>query len=1140
MKHQEPKYNYFILPVILLTLLLGSCGQEEKGKEIVDLKCEYLVNPLGIDVVHPRLSWRMESTENGAGQTAYRILAATNMDLLKNETPDLWDSGKIESSQSIQVEYNGKPLNSGMKVFWKVQVWDEKGKKLNWSQSAYWEMGLLNKEDWQSHWIGAPDLLSKEEWKLPSPLFRKKIQIQKKIKRARVYISGLGYYELYINGKKVGNHVLSPNQTNYDRRDLQKWDEPRVGNMTTTVLYETYDITPNLQQGENALGVMLGNGWYIQADRPKDNWLWYDTPRLLAQFEVEYTDGSKQIIATDESWKTSLSPICYNGLHSGEIYDARMEQPGWDAPEFDDTNWGSASIVRSPTGMIKAQMSPSDRVTETIKPVSVVEIEKGIYRFDLGKMISGWARLKLLGAKGTEVKLRFVEELGPTYAQTDTYILKGEGTEIWEPRFTWHAFRYVEVSGFPEKLTVDNLEGRVVHTDVQKTGSFESSEPLLNQILKNYQSTQLGNMHGGIPSDCPHRERRGYTGDGQISAKAAIYNFDMASFYTKWLNDIRDAQNHKTGYVPNTTPYQDGGGGTAWGAAYIIIPWYMYQFYADVRILEQHYEGMKHWIEYMKNSLDKNGILANQGLGEWVPPEAVEVPPDFVNTCYYFHCCRLMEKVANVLQKENDKEYYSQLATNARYVINSTWFNGESSNYSIGRQGANIFPLGFGITSENKVEAVFKNLIGNVLKNKVHFDTGILATPLLLDVLTQGGRSDLAHTIMTQRDFPSFGYMIENGATTLWETWQGDASHSHPMFGSVCEWLFQSLGGISPDEEFPGFKHSIIRPYPVKSLQFVNASYPSLYGNITSKWEWKGNDYFFDVTVPANTWATVYVPAESMEAVTEGGKSILKNPFIQFVKMEKQNAVFEVQSGKYNFVSKDAKKMMKEPILPAPVIAPRDTLASVGDSVKVNISSGIDDANIFYTLDGSEPDTTSMLFIHPFYLQQPAEVKAKSFKNGYISSFAKSNKVSFMNPEVNGVTYQYYEGVWTELPDFSKLKSDKTGIVYAFGLDKINPQKDEFALRFTGKLKIERAGEYEFYIHSNDGSCLYIDKKQVVNHNGLHGAELEKSNKIRLEAGLHNIQLDYFQAGGGLFLQLEYAGPGIKKQDVPAIVLFQK
>ena len=614
----------------------------------------------------------------------------------------------------------------------------------------------------------------------------------------------------------------------------------------------------------------------------------------------------------------------------------------------------------------------------------------------------------------------------------------------------------------------------------------------------------------------------------------------MAPFFTKWLNDISDAQNHKTGYVPNTAPYQDGGGGTAWGAAYIIIPWYMYEYYSDVRILQQHYEGMKNWIEYMRNALDKNGILANQGLGEWVPPEAVEIPPDFVNTCYYFYCCRLMERVADVLQKKNDREYYIQLATDARYSINTTWFNNTNSNYSVGMQGANVFPLGFKITAENKVDAVFKNLVENVIKNKVHFDTGILATPLLLDVLTQYGRVDLAYTLMVQRDFPSFGYMIDNGATTIWETWLGDASHSHPMFGSVCQWLYQSLGGISPDEAFPGFKNSIIRPFPVKSLQYVKASYPSLYGDVKTEWKWKNDDYDLDITVPPNTSATVYVWAENQEKVTENGKSIKHNPYVQFVKMEGQNAVFEVQSGKYHFVSEDAKKLLRDPILPAPVISPRDTLVSVGDSVKVVISSGVDDAKVYYTLDGSEPDTTSTLFTSPFYLYEEAEIKAQSLKNGYVTSFTKVNSIDFMNPQVNGLSYNYYEGAWKEIPDFSKLRSAKSGIVYALSLDKIDPQKDEFGLRFTGKLRIEKAGEYTFHIQSNDGSCLYVDKNLVVNHNGLHGADMEKTGKIRLEAGMHSIQLDYFQAGGGLFLKVQYSNPGMEKQDIPANILFQK
>uniref|UniRef100_UPI0032165567 family 78 glycoside hydrolase catalytic domain n=1 Tax=uncultured Draconibacterium sp. TaxID=1573823 RepID=UPI0032165567 len=1116
-----------------------SCQITEKSKEAVDLKCEYLSNPLGIDVLHPRLSWQMRSDKTGAAQSAYRIYAATNKYLLHSDTPDLWDSGKINSDQSIQIEYKGKSLKSGMKVFWKVQVWDEKGEKMDWSQTAHWEMGLLKKEDWQSDWISAPHLLSKKEWKLPSLLFRKEIQIEKGIKNARVYISGLGYYELYINGNKVGDHVLSPNQTNYDRRGMEKWGESRVGNMTTTVLYETYDITPELRQGINALGVILGNGWYIQADRSYEPHLWYDTPRFIAQLDIEYEDGTHYLITSDESWKSYLSAIKYNGLHSGEVYDARLEQKGWNQTGFDDQDWKNATKVRPPTGTLKAQMSPPDRVTRTIKPVSVTELEKGLYRFDFGEMFSGWARLKISGEKGQEIKLRYIEELGPTYGQTDTYILKGEGTEVWEPRFTWHAFRYVEVSGSSVNLSLENIDGRVVHTDVKEAGYFECSDTLLNRILKNYQSTQTGNMHGGIPSDCPHRERRGYTGDGQISARSAIYNFDMAAFYTKWLNDIRDAQNHKTGYVPNTTPYQDGGGGTAWGAAYVIIPWYMYLYYGDVRILEQHYAGMAHWIDYLKNVGDKDGVIRKQGLGEWVPPEKVEISADFVNTCYYFHCCNLMAKVASVLEKSTDKDYFTSLAADAQNSINTTWFNPEESSYSIGRQGANIFPLGFGITETGNIENVFDNLIDNVIKNTIHFDTGILATPLLLDVLSDYGRTDLAYTMMTQRDFPGFGHMIEKGATTLWETWQGDASHSHPMFGSVCQWFYRHLAGISPDDNCPGFKHFKIKPFPVQSLDFVKAGYPSLYGNIKTEWRWSNNDYLLEVTIPANTTAIIYVLAKSPDYVSEGGDPILKNQNIRFLKMEEHTAVFEVNSGTYHFLSKDCKSELIKPVLPAPVIYPGNVTANKGDSVKVTIKSAVKNAKVYYTLNNSEPDNKTKVYTSPFFITENTVIKATSEAEGYNSCFTKTGTVNFIDPEVNGLRYHYYEGIWKKLPDFSALNSKKSGVVYEFGLDKITSQKDEFALLFEGQIKIEKAGEYEFFINSNDGSCLYINNRLVINHDGLHGADLEKNGKIYLKKGFYPVLVKYFQAGGGLFLRVQYAGPGIEKQDVPAISLFQ-
>ncbi len=756
-------------------------------------------------------------------------------------------------------------------------------------------------------------------------------------------------------------------------------------------------------------------------------------------------------------------------------------------------------------------------------------------------MISGWARLKISGPKGTTLQLRFIEELGPGYDQTDTYILKGEGTETWEPRFTWHAFRYVDVIGSNTPLTSDNLEGKVVNTDISPAGSFECSNLLLNQILENYRRTQLGNVHGGLPSDCPHRERRGYTGDGQISAKAAIYNFDMAQFYTKWLNDIRDAQNHKTGYVPNTTPYQDGGGGTAWGSAYIIIPWYMYQYYGDTRILSEHYDAMKHWIEYMKSQLNIEGILVNQGLGEWVPPDLVEIPADFVNSSYYYHCCHMMSEISNALNNDIDQRYFLKLASKAKEDINKAYFDAKTSNYSIGKQGANAFPVGFGITEEKNRAAAFANLLKSVLTdNKAHFDTGILGTPLLLEVLTDLGLVDVAYTLMNQRDFPSFGNMIEKGATTIWETWLGDASHSHPMFGSVCAWFYQSLGGISPDTEHPGFKNTIFKPYPVNALSYVNCSYPSPYGTIQSNWKFIGNDFQYEVSIPANSTATVYVPADKAEKITENGRSVSGNRYVKFLRQEDHYAVYQVNSGSYKFVSKDAAKLFTKSILPTPMIHPGDILVSTEENVQVTISSDVTNSKIYYTTDGTEPDSLAILYTKGFPIAKTTVIKAKAFLKGYESSFSSTSHINFIDKKINGLNVKYYEGFWNKLPDFAKLPIVKTGTVYEFSLENITSAVDKFALIFEGKIRIEKSGTYEFFILSNDGTRLFIDEKMVIDHDGAHSADSEKSGKIILSSGMHPIKLHYFQAGGGMFLNVRYSGPQIEKQSIPAADLFRR
>ncbi len=1109
-------------------MFTNSCTTDQLT--VNDLKCEYLEDPRGIDIQNPRLSWKIFSERNGQAQTSYHILVASSEKLLAEDKGDLWNTGKIESEQSVHIVYRGEELETREQAFWKVRIWDRNGKPSTWSRTATWEMGL-NPSEWHAKWIG---LAQYEEVKPvkrnPAIYFRKRTEFPHEIKKARAYISGLGYYELYINGNKVGDHVLSPNHTNYDRRQSpMDFDEPAVGNMSTRVLYETWDITSFLRHGETIFEVCLGNGWYFQNERKEDLPYSYDTPRLIAQFEIEFVDGTRKQIVSDSSWEASFGPILHNGLYSGEIYDARLEEK----------NWAKAITVRPPTGRLTAQISPPDRVTRTIKPVSMTMPVEGIYRYDLGEMISGWAKLKVSGPQGTVITLKFIEEAGPGYGQTDTYILNGNGSEVWEPRFTWHAFRHIEVLS-PVPLTQDNITGVVVNTDVNPAGSFQSSNELFNTILENFLRTQLGNMHGGVPSDCPHRERRGYTGDGQIAAQAAIFNFEMASFYTKWMNDLKDAQNATNGYIPNTVPYQSGGGGTAWGSAYIIIPWYMYLYYGDKSILEQHYSGMKKWIAYLTHLTDRSGIIDEKKLGEWVPPDVTEIPPSFVSTAYYYYDLKLMSEIAGVLNKPEDSGYFKDLANLMKEAFNRKYYQENDKSYSIGRQGANVFALGFGLVPENRIREVFKSLVRNIESNTdEHFDTGMMGTPLALDVLSRYGRVDLAYSMMNQHDYPGFGYAIDRGATTIWETWRGDASHSHPMFGSVCQWFYQALAGINPDAEHPGFKHIIIKPQPVGTLKYVKATHASVYGNIESGWEWEGNDLVLNLAIPVNSTATVFLPAAEPEDVTINQRTVKNCKDVSFIEFKDRVVKYQVESGQFIFISKNARSLVQISRLSVPKIIPADSLLFFPDTTTVQILSGEENAIIRYTLNGDEPDEQSPVYSQPLKISSNTIIKAKLYRTGYKPSSYKTSSLTFADPEINGLRYQYYEGDWERVPDFTSMAPVRVGIIYEIGLDHIPFKADKFGLVLKGMIEIPATALYTFYLNSNDGSKLYIDGKLVIDNDGLHGA-LEKEGQIDLSEGKHSLRITYFQAGGGFHLKAYISGPDPVKVIIPPSMLLNQ
>ncbi len=998
-------------------------------------------------------------------------------------------------------------MNSREKVFWKVKIWDLNNNTSAWSKISSWEMGLLNKSDWLAKWIGKDKLQKpKVGQRNPAPYFRKAFEIKNNVKNARVYISGLGYYELYINGKKIGDHVLSPNQTNYDRRQVETYERGKIANMSTRVLYVTYDISDYLRKGKNIIAVVVGNGWYFQTERNEYLPLYFDSPRFIAQIEIEQNNGSKKQIISDNTWKVNTGPILDNNIYHGEIYDARLENPEWNKIKFDDSKWEYAKIVRSPEGKLCAQMSPPDRVIKIIKPISITTSKKGIYRYDFGTMFSGWVKLKIKGERGSEIKLKYFEDSGNTYSQSDTYILKGENIEEWHPRFTWHAFRFVEVESPSIQLSLENIVGQIVHSDVKTMGKFNSSNKLFNRIHDDFVKTQLDNMHGGVPTDCPHRERRGYTGDGQIATEAAIYGLDMRSFYTKWLNDISDAQNKKTGYVPNTTPYHSGGGGVAWGSAYIIIPWYMYLYYGDTTILEEHYEGMKMYIQYLNNRVDEKGLIYIDpndywDLGEWVPPTPTVVPRELVASAYYYYDLTLMNKIASVLKKEDDEKQFFEVGKKVKESFNKKYYNQKSYNYSIGYQGANVFPLAFGLVDKINEQKVFNNLIKNVVvKNKGHFDTGMMATPYLLEVLTKYGRTDIAYTIMNRRDYPSYGYNIERGATTLWETWTGNESHSHPMFGSVCAWFYRGLGGINPDPNSPGFKHIIIRPNLVSELDYVTTDYESVFGKITSNWNYKNGELKLNVIIPPNTTASVFVPGNDIKNISSNNRNLMP------IEVKNGFAKYKVSSGKFTFISKNIDSLIKHPMLSIPKIDPSDSILFSPDSVLVNIRQYTKNAIIRYTLNGSDPDTNSAQFRKPFMLNKSTVIKARVFKDGYAPGIATTSRIDFIDTVKNGINYKYYVGEWKKLPEFKILKPDKIGKVYNFDLQEFDNLADKFAIEFNSNIEIDTDDNYTFYLMSNDGSKLFLDNKVIIDFDGLHGSST-KSGEVWLNKGIHKIKV---------------------------------
>lgn len=887
------------------------------------LQCEYLENPSVVDVVNPRLSWVnvAKEGERGQVQTAREIQVASSREKLLAGEADLWASGKVASSQSFNVPYSGKTLTSRQDCWWRVRTWDKNGAVSEWSEPAFWSMGLLDASEWKAQWIGAPwqgdEALPKPQrgnddqpkpMPPPAPLLRKTFTIDKEIASARAFVTGLGFFEFYVNGEKISDDVMVPNVTLYAKRPgLENNYISLPDNFREyRVMYLGYDITDKLKKGGNAVGAILGNGFY----NAPINWTQsYGSPRFLGQIYITYTDGTEDVIVSDGSWKASKSAIVMDLVYDGEHYDARLEQEGWSGPAFDDASWEPVALRRAPEGKLVAHMSPTDKVMERLAPVKIEALDSGKYRVDFGEEISGWLHLKnVVGEAGRRIDIEYICE---SPVGDNSYTLKGGGPESYAARFTWFVFREVVISNWPGELKPENVVAEAVYSDVETTGKFETSNALFNTIHKIWWRSQTDNMHGGIVSDCPHRERSPYTGDGQVACITVMHNFEVRAFYTKWIRDILGAQNPETGYVPNGAPWQPGcGGGVAWGAAMQIMPWEFYVHYGDIDMLKNNFEGMEGYIRYMLTWTDENGIMFSQApspsnpnrwlnLGDWAP--ALDLPlDDMVHTFYLWRCADLTAQTATVLGKKDKARQYAKLAARTKAAFQKKYYDQERGSY--GRFGGNIFALRMGVPA-SQLPKVIAALKADIAENGGHLDTGIFGTQFFFEVLSEYGLHDLAFEAMNKKTQPSYGWWIEQGATTTWEHWDGKGSRNHPMFGGGIVWFYRVLAGMNADVAQPGYRHIIFKPQPVGDVTYTSYSNETPYGTAGIQWK-KGDDGFtMDIEVPVGSTATVYVPASRADDVTETGTQA-GDKSVAFKKMENGYAVYTVESGKYGFKSK--------------------------------------------------------------------------------------------------------------------------------------------------------------------------------------------------------------------------------------------
>ncbi len=893
----------FILIVVLFSL---QANRAEAKTVVSGLFCEYKVNPLGIDVEKPRLSWQLVSDGQNITQTAYEIrLAKDKKDLLRGKNL-FWESGKVDTYRSVNVEYTGPNVTSMQRIYWQVRVWDNQNKRSDWSEVAFWETGIMQKNLWTANWISMPDE-PENSVSLPVHQYRKEFSTSKAITSARIYATTHGLYELYLNGKKVGDQLFTPGWTSYNK----------------TLQYQTYDVTSMISKN-NSLAALVGDGWYRGYIGFNGQRNYYgDKLALLVQLRIEYADGSSETIVTDGSWKVSTGAIRESDIYNGEFYDASFETKGWKNTGFDDSSWQSVIERSLSKETLVAQQGVPVRAVEEIKAASKIETPKGELVYDLGQNMVGWAKVKISGQKGDTVRIRFAEVLdrdGNFYTAnlrsakcTDTYVFAEDGEVEFEPHFTFHGFRYVEINGLKYQPAPEDITGIVIHSDMPSTGSFESNNELINQLQHNIRWGQKGNFLD-VPTDCPQRdERLGWTGDAQVFSMTAGFNFNVAAFYSKWMRDFENDQS-ENGSIPHVIPdvLRGSGGATGWADAVAIIPWTVYKIYDDTRILRESYPAIKKWIGFMNERAGADHLwTGDPHFGDWLayattrsdyPGATTE--KDLIATAYFYHTTILTAKIAEIIGKTEDAQHFRELAKEikAAFVHEFIAPGGRLVSHT---QTAYVLALSFGLVPADRVDAAAAYLAADVEKFG-HLTTGFLGTPLLCQTLSAIGRDDLAFRLLMREKYPSWLYPVTQGATTIWERWDGQKpdgsfqdvgmnSFNHYAYGAIGQWLYSHVAGISIDEQHPGYKHFQLAPHPGGGLYHVKASFESMYGTIRSEWKQEKGILVYSVEVPVNTSATVVLPSADKEKVEMAEN--LRNQ----AKQEGSDTVLLLGSGSYRF-----------------------------------------------------------------------------------------------------------------------------------------------------------------------------------------------------------------------------------------------